>query len=66
LRAVVEAAEINQEVIERMIEKFREVGETDWQSARPVPREMLPVESREAALAKVEYPSVLLGLAERS
>ncbi|PTR14371.1 hypothetical protein C8R31_10643 [Nitrosospira sp. Nsp2] len=66
LHAVVEAEEINREVIERTIDRFLEVGETDWQSTHPVPREALPVVSLEAALAKVEYPGVLLGLAERS
>jgi hypothetical protein len=66
LHAIVDADEINREVIERTIDRFREVGETDWQNAHPVPRETLPAEPQEAALAKVQYPSVLLGLEERS
>lgn len=35
LHAVIQADEINREVIERTIERFREVGEKNWQSSIP-------------------------------
>ncbi len=55
LRAVVLADEINREVIDATIDRFREVGEADWQSEQPVPREVLPFETQETALSKVKY-----------
>lgn len=66
LRAIVQADEINRDVIEATIDRFRQVGEKDWQSPHPVPRETLPFETEEMALSKVEYPSDLLGVAERA
>ena len=56
LRAIVQADEINREVIDSTIDRFREVGETDWKSERPVPREVLPFETHDTALSKVKYP----------
>jgi hypothetical protein len=55
LRAVVQADEINRKVIDTTIERFRQVGETGWKSEQPVPREILPFETRETALSKVKY-----------
>jgi hypothetical protein len=57
LRTIVQADEINREVIYSIIDRFRQVGETDWQSEQPVPREVLPFETRETALSKVKYSS---------
>jgi hypothetical protein len=57
LQAVVKADEINRKVIETTIERFREVGEADWQSEQPVPRETLPFETQETALSRVKYPA---------
>lgn len=42
LYAVIDVPEINAEVIEAMIAKFRAMGEKEWQSDTPVPREHLP------------------------
>lgn len=66
LNAVISAEEIDRDVIETTIERFRQLGETDWQSQYPVPRGNLPVETEATALSKVEYPSFLLGLAHRA
>lgn len=60
LYAVVQADEINREVIER----FREAGEKDWQSEHPVSLELLPVETQEEALSKIDHPYVRVGLHE--
>ena len=57
LQAVVQAEEINREVIEATIDRFRQVGEKDWQSEKPVPREALAFETQETALSKVKYPA---------
>lgn len=42
LYAVIDVPEINAEVIEKMITKFREMGEKEWQSDISVPRNHLP------------------------
>ena len=42
LYAIMDVPHINAEVIETMIEKFRALGETDWQSPYPVERSRLP------------------------
>jgi hypothetical protein len=55
LQVIVHADEINRDVIESTIERFRQVGEQNWQSISPVSRQALPIETQEAALAKVEY-----------
>jgi hypothetical protein len=57
LQAVIQADEINREVIQATIERFREVGETDWQGDKPVSRECLPFETREMALSQMKYSS---------
>jgi hypothetical protein len=56
LHAIVLADEINREVIDSTIDRFRQVGEVDWQSEQPVSREVLPFETQETALSKVKYP----------
>jgi hypothetical protein len=57
LRAVVQADEVNREVIEKTIDRFRELGEANWRSEQPVPREVLPFGTQEMALSKVKYPA---------
>jgi hypothetical protein len=42
LYAVIDVPAINAEVIEAMIAKFRAIGEKEWQSDTPVPRDHLP------------------------
>jgi hypothetical protein len=58
LQAVVQAEEINREVIEATIDKFCQIGEQDWKNEQPVPREALPFETQETALSKVKYPAI--------
>ena len=55
------AESINRMVIEQAIDRFYEIGEKKWQAVEPVPREKLPYESERESLAKIDYPSVLLG-----
>jgi hypothetical protein len=55
LQAVVQADEINREVIEATIDRFRQVGETDWRADKPVVRELLPFETLDMARSKVKY-----------
>jgi hypothetical protein len=57
LRAVVQADEVNREVSEKTIDRFRELGEVNWRSEQPVPREALPFETQEMALSKVDFPT---------
>ena len=42
---VVDADYIDKDVVERVIDRFFAVGEADWRSDTPVPRERLPVET---------------------
>jgi hypothetical protein len=44
---------IDRVAIEKAITKFRLIGETDWKTAIPVPRERLPVVSEKEALAAI-------------
>ncbi|PTQ78679.1 hypothetical protein C8R21_14113 [Nitrosospira multiformis] len=64
LYAIVQADEINREVIERTIERFREVGEKDWQSECLVSRELLPVETQENALSRIHHLQTAPGAGE--
>lgn len=61
LYIVIDAGSINRMVIGQAIDRFYEIGERKWQAAEPVPREKLPYESERETLAKIDYPSVLLG-----
>jgi len=61
LYIVIDAGSINRMVIEQAIDRFYEIGEKTWQAVEPVPREKLPYESERESLAKIDYPSVLLG-----
>lgn len=51
LHIVLDAATIERATIELAIDRFRDVGETDWQAAAPVPRERLPSISEREAFA---------------
>jgi hypothetical protein len=53
LNIVTHEDEINSKTIEQAIRRFREVGETDWQAERPVPRNELPMESQHRAYARI-------------
>jgi hypothetical protein len=50
LHVVIHAEEINRATIEDAIHRFRTIGETDWRSAEPVPRNELPYESANMAI----------------
>lgn len=47
--------EINRTSIDEAIRRFREIGETDWRAAAPVPRTELPFESEDAAFKRIEF-----------
>lgn len=53
LHVVFHAEEINRATIEDAIHRFRTIGETDWRSAEPVPRNELPYESANIATKKL-------------
>lgn len=57
LKIVLDADAINQASIEAAIDRFIELGETDWVSPEPVPRDRLPVVSEHEALATVTFPA---------
>jgi hypothetical protein len=57
LHIVIHVDEINSKTIEQAIKRFQEIGETDWQADRPVPRDELPTESRKAAYARISKPT---------
>ena len=52
LHITVDADEITQSVIEQAIERFWDLGETDWVSETPVLRDRLPVKTEHAALTE--------------
>jgi hypothetical protein len=54
LNMVIHVSEINRITIEEAIRRFREVGETDWRAAEPVPRTELPFESADTAYKKIQ------------
>ncbi len=54
LNMVVHVDEINQATIEESIRRFRQVGETDWQSAAPLLRSELPMETAHAAFSRIQ------------
>jgi hypothetical protein len=53
LHIVLDVDVIDRAAIEQAITRFREIGETDWQAANPIPRERLPVMSEKEALAAI-------------
>jgi len=55
LDIVIHVEEINRVTIEEAIRRFRELGETDWRAAAPVPRTELPFESLDAAYKKIKF-----------
>lgn len=50
LHIVVDAEGIDRVTIERLIDRFMEIGQTNWRAADPVPRERLPYVSHSDAL----------------
>lgn len=57
LKIVLDVDVINQASIEDAIDRFIELGETDWVSPEPVPRDCLPVVSEHEALATIKFPA---------
>ncbi|MBB6193343.1 hypothetical protein FHS51_003599 [Sphingobium wenxiniae] len=57
LYIVVNAEEIDHEVVETAIARFRDQGETDWTAPGPIPRERLPYETEDATLAVLRAES---------
>lgn len=57
LKIVLDVDVINQASIETAIDRFIAIGETDWVSPEPVPRDRLPVVSEHEALATVTFPA---------
>jgi len=55
LNIVIHVEEINRVSIDEAIRRFREIGETDWQAAAPVPRTELPFESLDVAFKKIKF-----------
>ena len=53
LHVVIHSEEINRATIEETIHHFRTIGEKDWRSAEPVPRNELPYESANIATKKL-------------
>ena len=54
LYIVIDAQETNREVVETAIARFQDQGEIDWPAPEPVPRERLPHETEDAALAALQ------------
>lgn len=50
LHLVVDAEGFDRVTIERVIDRFMEIGQTNWRAADPVPRERLPYVSQTDAL----------------
>lgn len=56
LEIIVDAPVIDRNVIESAIRQFRELGEIDWQSPEPIPRDHLPFQTEaEAMTAAARY-----------
>lgn len=56
LKIVLDVDVINRASIEDAIDRFIAVGETDWVSPEPVPRDRLPVVIEHEALATIKFP----------
>lgn len=54
---VVDAEEIDREVVEAAITRFQKQGEVDWTAPEPVPRARLPHDTEDAALAVLRSES---------
>jgi hypothetical protein len=54
LLAVMDTPEINAEAIETMIEKFRAIGEQNWENSTPVVRSKLPNDTFSALAKKLD------------
>lgn len=53
LKAVVDAEQINREIVETVIDRFFAIGETDWRADSPVPRDRLPFEAEMDAMMTI-------------
>lgn len=53
LEIVVDSPIVDRAAIERSIRRFRDLGETDWQSPEPIPRDHLPFQTEAEAMANV-------------
>ena len=53
LKVVVDAEQIDREIVELVIDRFLAVGETDWRAESPVPRDRLPFETEMDALMTI-------------
>lgn len=51
LEIIVDAPVIERTVIEGAISRFQELGEIDWQSSEPIPRNHLPFQTEVEAVA---------------
>lgn len=52
LDIVIDAKRVDREVVELAIRRFRDLGEEAWRSPSPVPRDHLPMMTRDEALAE--------------
>lgn len=50
---VVDSLSVDRVAIERSIRRFRDLGETDWRSPEPIPRNHLPFQTEAEAMANV-------------
>lgn len=53
LNVVIDAELIDKETVERLIDRFLELGETAWRAESPVPRDRLPFETEMEALMTI-------------
>lgn len=66
LKIVLDVDVINQASIEAAIDRFVAVGETDWVSPEPLPRDRLPVASEHETLATITFPAEWISLSDMS
>lgn len=53
LKVVVDAEQIDREIVELVIDRFLAIGETDWRTESPVQREKLPFETKMEAMMTI-------------
>jgi len=53
LHMIINVSEINRLTIEDAIYRFRQIGETDWKAAEPVPRNQLPMVRQSYSLSSM-------------